>query len=70
MFEEHEVIRADGCWTESFLPEASVLDHMSRAQRHEILTIFPELAFTDGIDAYEPARLCVSGQSLLMAMAA
>lgn len=70
MFEEHEVIRADGCWTESFLPEASVLDHMSRAQRHEILTIFPELAFADGIVAYEPARLCVGGQSNQLALAA
>ncbi|MFZ1727374.1 MAG: Hint domain-containing protein [Albidovulum sp.] len=59
MFEDHEVIRADGCWTESFLPEASVLDQMSRAQRQEILTIFPELALTEGISTYAPARLCV-----------
>ena len=70
MFEDHEVIRADGCWTESFLPEASVLDQMSRAQRQEILTVFPELALDECISTYVPARLCVGSATLMQALAA
>ncbi|MCB2136619.1 MAG: Hint domain-containing protein [Rhodobacteraceae bacterium] len=59
MFEDHEVIRADGCWTESFLPEAVVVENMSKAQRQEILTIFPELGARDGYDRYAPARTLI-----------
>lgn len=70
MFECHEVIRADGCWSESFLPEADVLDQMSQAQRQEILAIFPELSSDEGIQAYQPARLCAAIQVQISALAA
>jgi hypothetical protein len=56
MFDAHEVILAEGCWSESFLPEAAALDGLHDAQLHEILTIFPELASRAGQRAYLPAR--------------
>lgn len=70
MFDDHEVIHADGCWSESFLPEASVLDQMSRAQRQEILAVFPELALDEYITSYAPARLCIDSAAMVRKLAA
>lgn len=56
MFDAHEIVSANGCWSESFLPEAAALDGLHDAQLREILTIFPELATSAGQRAYEPAR--------------
>lgn len=58
LFDDHEVVLADGAWSESFLPEAAALDGLHAAQRAEILTIFPELRSAEGIAAYAPARCC------------
>ena len=44
LFDDHEIVRADGAWSESFQPGAAVLGGMDAAQRDEILTLFPELA--------------------------
>lgn len=57
LFDAHEVIWANGCWSESFLPEAAALDGLHAAQRAEILRIFPELSGAEGQDAYAPARI-------------
>ncbi len=56
MFDAHEIVWANGCWSESFLPEAAALDGLHTAQRREILTIFPELASKDGQAAFSLAR--------------
>lgn len=56
LFDAHEIVSANGCWSESFHPEASALDGLHLAQRREILAIFPELATTDGQAAYTLAR--------------
>ncbi|OYX43247.1 MAG: hypothetical protein B7Z02_09585 [Rhodobacterales bacterium 32-67-9] len=56
MFDAHEIVSANGCWSESFHPEASALDGLHLAQRREILAIFPELATADGQAAYALAR--------------
>ena len=48
MCEGHEVIRAEGAWTESFQPSAGILDGMAEAARAEILRLFPELATPSG----------------------
>lgn len=60
MFDAHEIVWANGCWSESFLPEAAALDGLHDAQLREILTIFPELATRAGQRAYEPARRFLS----------
>jgi Ca2+-binding RTX toxin-like protein len=44
LFDGHEVIRANGCWTESFQPGQQVAGAMDAAVRDEIIEIFPELA--------------------------
>lgn len=44
MFDQHEIIHSDGCWSESFQPGAAVLSGMRDAQREELIELFPELA--------------------------
>ncbi|SEM78420.1 Ca2+-binding protein, RTX toxin-related [Gemmobacter aquatilis] len=48
LFDKHEIIRADGCWTESFQPGDLTLAGMDDAQRNEILLLFPDLQAPGG----------------------
>jgi hypothetical protein len=43
MCDRHEIIMADGIWTESFQPGDQTLAGMDAAQRFELEMIFPEL---------------------------
>ncbi len=43
LFESHEIIRADGAWSESFHPGEHILGGLGDDQRAEILTLFPQL---------------------------
>ena len=43
MFDAHEIIRADGAWTESFQPGDQTLSHLDLPQRRELCRIFPDL---------------------------
>ena len=56
MFERHEVILGDGCWSESFQPGAYMLSSMDREQRDEILTLFPDLELRATPEGFRPAR--------------
>ncbi len=56
MFDRHEVVLANGAWTESFQPGDQTLGGMGNAQRSEIFELFPELKTRTGIDAYGSAR--------------
>ena len=56
MFEQHEVVLADGTWTESFQPGDYSLDGLGNAQRNEIFELFPELRETKGRESYIAAR--------------
>jgi Ca2+-binding RTX toxin-like protein len=55
LFDGHELIRANGCWTESFQPGRQVADAMEASVRDEILEIFPELGAMNG-PAFAAAR--------------
>ncbi len=57
MFDAHEIILAAGAWSESFQPDDLTLRGLDSDQRAEIFTLFPELAFQCGRDAYQAARL-------------
>ena len=57
MFDRHEVVRADGAWSESFQPGDYTLAAIDQDQRQEILALFPDLASVEGLDAYHAARL-------------
>ncbi len=56
MFEKHEVINANGAWTESFRPSTRALEAVGDVQRTEIFELFPELLGSEGRDAFSSAR--------------
>lgn len=57
MFEEHQIVRADGAWSESFQPGAKTLAGIGDEQRAEIFALFPQLAEEMGQADYVSARL-------------
>lgn len=52
----HEVILANGTWTESFHPEDRVMRDMAPQQRQEILILFPEIATMGAAKRFPAAR--------------
>ncbi|MBC7738643.1 MAG: Hint domain-containing protein, partial [Candidatus Saccharibacteria bacterium] len=67
LFDQHELIRADGTWTESFQPSERMLDHMEIAQRKEITTLFPNLSLSNG--NFPAARLTLKAYEALVLLA-
>lgn len=57
LFDEHQIVRADGAWSESFQPGAKTLAGMGNEQRAELFALFPELADKCGQDDYVAARM-------------
>jgi len=56
LFDDHQIVLADGAWTESFQPGDYSLKGIGNAQRSEILELFPELATEGGLQDYVAAR--------------
>ncbi|MEO0358453.1 MAG: Hint domain-containing protein [Pseudomonadota bacterium] len=56
MFDNHEVVKADGAWSESFRPGPASMHFMGSSARRELLTIFPELASPEGLAALTAVR--------------
>ncbi|GGH47557.1 type I secretion protein [Frigidibacter albus] len=56
MFDQHEVVLANGTWTESFQPGNYTLAGIGNAQRGEIFDLFPELRTPEGLGDYTAAR--------------
>jgi len=56
MFDRHEIVLADGIWTESFQPGDYTLKSIDSAQRKELFELFPELQDGDTADIYPAAR--------------
>lgn len=56
MFARHEVVLANGAWTESFQPGDLTLKGMGNAQRTEIFDLFPDLKSLSGLANYPAAR--------------
>jgi hypothetical protein len=56
----HEIIRAEGAWTESFQPAAGVLSALDEGVRGEILRLFPELSTAQGQTRFAAARPVLS----------
>ncbi|QJF51388.1 Hint domain-containing protein [Roseobacter ponti] len=52
----HEVVLADGVWSETYQPAAGPVDGIGNAQRLEIEELFPELATYEGLAARTAAR--------------
>ena len=54
LFDDHEIIRADGLWTESFQPAPRTLAAMDEAPRAELEALFPGLGAVAA--GFAPAR--------------
>jgi hypothetical protein len=59
LFDQHEIVRADGAWSESFQPGDQTLDGMDAESRAEILALFPEL---EQGPSFESARLTLKAK--------
>jgi hypothetical protein len=72
MCERHQVVLADGAWTESFQPGDMAIDGIDADQRNELFAIFPDLRDSRGRAAYGAARKVLKGYEtkLLMGTAA
>jgi len=56
LLDRHQVMRAEGAWTESFFPGPTALRMLERAQRAEIEALFPGLADDPATGYGVPAR--------------
>ncbi|SEO64707.1 intein N-terminal splicing region [Salinihabitans flavidus] len=54
--DNHEVVLANGAWSESFQPGDYSISGMDSEQRNEIYEIFPELRQRETLNAYSAAR--------------
>ncbi|NOR64250.1 MAG: type I secretion protein [Rhodobacteraceae bacterium] len=43
LFDDHQIIKAHGCWSESFAPHKDAVDAFAQQGREEILKLFPHL---------------------------
>lgn len=60
---QHEVILADGAWTESFHPDDVVMRALGAAQRKELLDLFPEISVIGASRRFKPARRILDDRS-------
>jgi hypothetical protein len=67
LFDQHEIIRANGSWTESFQPASRMINAMEKAQRTEIAELFPEIA-QEGF-TYPAARLSLKAHEARVLLA-
>jgi hypothetical protein len=66
MLDQHEVVLANGAWTESFQPGDQTLKGVGNAQRGEIVELFPELGEGRGLAAYKSARKTLKRREALL----
>jgi Ca2+-binding RTX toxin-like protein len=70
MFDAHEIILADGAWTESFHPGERSLSGLEAGQRAELFAIFPELRFPEACRGFAAARLSLKAHEVSVLLAA
>lgn len=56
MFDRHQVVLANGAWSESFQPGDYSLKGIGNSQRQELFELFPELKTAQGVQGYSAAR--------------
>ena len=54
LFDDHEIIQAGGCWSESYRPSPSNIAGLDHGARCELLELFPEFEF---VQRFDSARL-------------
>jgi len=63
LFDQHEIVRADGAWSESFQPGLQTVAGLGAAQREEVLALFPDLGAGQ---AYPAARMTLKAREALV----
>lgn len=66
LFDHHEIVRADGAWSESFQPGEATLDGLEEAQRQEVLALFPNLG---DYSTYPAARMTLKAREVQVLLA-
>ena len=61
LFDHHEIIRADGSWSESLQPGERALAGIGQDGCAELFALFPELAQAAGRESYSVARPTLKG---------
>jgi Ca2+-binding RTX toxin-like protein len=69
MFDKHEVIRADGAWSESFQPGPRSLGGLDDDQQAEIFAVFPDLDHPVTEATYAAARLTLKAHEARVLLA-
>ena len=70
MFDQHEIVLADGAWSESFQPGDRSLSGVDADQRQELAAIFPELSEVYQFARYGAARLTLKAHEARVLLAA
>ena len=70
MCDAHEIIRADGAWTESFQPGDRTLRGLDGAQREELFAVFPDLRSTARCGTWNAARRSLKAHEVRVLLAA
>lgn len=55
----HEVVMANGAWTESFHPDDRIMRNMAEPQRKELLALFPEIETIGAALRFRSARTII-----------
>lgn len=61
--DRHQVILANGAWTESFHPDDMVLQSIENTHRLELMKLFPEIATIGASVRFPPARRILKERS-------
>ena len=62
MFDSHQIVRADGAWSESFQPADRAMGGLDAAQRAEVELLFPQLSTAEGRRGFRSARMILKPQ--------
>lgn len=69
LFDKHEIIRADGIWSESFYPGEYTMKTAEEKVREEVVFHFPELEKGSVMDAYgDTARPVLTGKQVRISL--
>lgn len=66
MFDEHQLVLGNNCWSESFQPGEYGLGALEQEQRDELFALFPDLKTTKGLEAYHSARKSLNDEESLL----
>ncbi|MEO6300072.1 MAG: Hint domain-containing protein, partial [Paracoccaceae bacterium] len=70
MFDRHEVVLADGAWSESFQPGERTLGGLDNGEREELFKVFPELAGAAIPRQFDAARVTLKSFEAKVLLAA